>query len=89
MKISIDTKEDSIEDIKRLIHMLQNFVDHRQHSSSFNDIFNKPQDPVTQNSGSYNPESSGLFNMFSSDSDDQATPKQEKTITPKVQIVEY
>jgi len=29
MKISIDTKEDSVSDIKRLITMLQNFVNHK------------------------------------------------------------
>ena len=84
MKISIDTKEDSIEDIKRLINMLQSFVQHRQHQGSgFVDMFGNN----TESNTTDNKDKTGLFNIFGSN-EDKETPKENKP-EPKVQILSY
>ncbi|HLC64857.1 MAG TPA: hypothetical protein VJI46_01900 [Candidatus Nanoarchaeia archaeon] len=48
MKVSIDTKEDSVEDIKRVIAMLQNLVG-EQAVSSKPSLFESPEPEVSGN----------------------------------------
>ncbi|MEA3429892.1 MAG: hypothetical protein U9R08_01330 [Nanoarchaeota archaeon] len=85
MKISIDTKEDSSDDIKRLISMLQSFVEHKHHSSSdFNDVFNN-----TPSSEEKTEKPGGIFNMFGSTPTTPALPEPEKKSEPKPIVIEY
>lgn len=91
MKISIDTKEDSVEDIKRLINMLQNFVEHRQVSSEskFADIFGN-----SQSNDSGNGNNGGLFSMFGSNNDNNETDQTreiDEDNKPKqnIRVIEY
>lgn len=98
MKISIDTKEDSAEDIKRLINMLQNFVNHKQSSSNseFVDIFssnnNINNNNTNTNQSGTADQSFGLFSMFGTSPEPSIpTIKTEETPKPtaRVKIIEY
>ncbi|MBW3003949.1 hypothetical protein KY328_01755 [Candidatus Woesearchaeota archaeon] len=85
MKISIDTKEDSLEDIKRLINMLQNFVEHRQHSNTgFNDMFGNSNQSKTHETNT-----GGLFSMFGDSSAPSAEVKEEPKPVPRLRVIEY
>ncbi len=76
MKITIDTKEDSHSEIKKMISMLQALVGSTEETYSNRDIFSDPSPEVTPST----PEpSSGVFgNLFS---DDEKTVAEETTET--------
>ena len=78
MKISIDTKEDSKEEIRKVISMLSALVDQPQHSNIFDD--------------SSPPETGSLMGMFDAepstgDSDDSEDTEPEDK--PPISIVPY
>lgn len=66
MRITIDTKEDSVEDIKRLIDMLNNFVTKSSSGTSegFFNMFGETSSSTPTSSES--PTSNDLLNMFNS-----------------------
>lgn len=68
MKITIDTKEDSHEEIRKVIRMLQNLVGEEKVYSNQGNIFNDSK-PVTKN----------VFgNLFSNDNKEESQLKEEK-----------
>ena len=89
MKISIDTKEDSIDDIKRLIDMLRSFVE-KNSQSEFTDMFASSSTQETSQSN----DSGGLFNLFNDDTPsntsvvDEPVQPEEKP-QERIRIVEY
>jgi len=65
MKITIDTKEDSHEEIKKMISMLQALVGSHEETYSNRDIFSEPSPEVTHSASE---PSSGVFgNLFDED----------------------
>jgi hypothetical protein len=72
MKITIDTKEDSHDDIKRVIKMLQNLVGDSYSNADLSSLNSAPQVSAQQ--------SETMFNMF--DSVAAATPQSPTTIPP-------
>jgi len=87
MKITIDTREESVEDMKKLIRMLQNIVESRTPSSTL--LPSGGEGPGAEDSG-------GLFNMFGEDSSAKNESEEkddvqgdEENKTPKVEIVEF
>ena len=73
MKITIDTKEDSGDDIRKVIRMLQSLVGETTHQAdAFSDTEQEP----------------GVFNMFDApNSEDSPTEEEQKP--EKIDIVEY
>jgi len=59
MKITIDTKEDSHTEIRKIIRMLSSLVGEKEVMSNQSDMFSKDD--------SDKEESTGMFNMFSQD----------------------
>lgn len=92
MKITIDTKDDSHEDIKKVIRLLQNMVG-QVDSGAHSNIFDDSSSSLPSGTG----ESEGLFNMFGSSdeaSEGPQSPESEKSEEEEesfsgVQIVEY
>ena len=75
MKISLDTKEDSTEDIHKVVRMLQAWLGGNSNSNSFADIFgnnNAPSNPASQASPSSPPEGA-FFNMFGDSGSSQSS----------------
>ena len=80
MKISVDTKEDSPEDIRKVIALLSSLKDRnysRINRSSSKNIFDDPtleisSDPGQSNSSSSESSSDAFAGMFGSSSGDQA-----------------
>ena len=64
MKITIDTKEDSHEDIKKVVKMLQALLE--GHTNAPMDLFSD------NSSGSDSDSSGGLFNLFDDDKKDDS-----------------
>lgn len=63
MKISIDTKEDSADDIKKIVKMLQAWLE--GHSGSYVNIFDSGSAVSGQSSSDSQPDiAPGLFNIF-------------------------
>ncbi len=77
MRIEIDTKKDSVDDIRKTIAFLQHFI-----SESTRAI------EETKNNTLPNP-SDGTFNMFASDSEQSFDKKEDKDDTPSISIIEY
>ena len=65
MKITIDTKEDSHTEIRKIIKMLSSLVGEKEVMSNQSDMFS--------NDDSDKEESTGMFNMFSQDKSETAT----------------
>ncbi len=67
MKLEIDTKRDSVEDIKKTIEFLQKFIDesNNSYSSYSSSSSNNIQPPQPTSTPSVD---SGAFNMFGDDS---------------------
>ena len=85
MKITIDTKEDSHEEIKKVISMLSALVGEKSFTNS-RDIFSDSSSPTSSS------ESTNAFaNMFGGDSSSNPTTiteiKEEKKKTPEIQIL--
>ena len=59
MKITIDTKEDSHEELRKIIKMLSSLVGEKEVMSNQSDIFNDNDSDKEENTG--------MFNMFSQD----------------------
>lgn len=78
MKITIDTKEDSSEDIRKVIAMLNSFVGEHSDVKPM-DLFGSAEEPSTEPS-----ESGSLFNLFENkeDGDEEESPD-------KIKIIEY
>ena len=73
MKISVDTKEDSHEDIKKIIKMLQNFVGDHAYSNQGNVFNDSPPNIFEDDTPSLNPivdegETNAFSAMFGDDS---------------------
>ncbi|HLC96074.1 MAG TPA: hypothetical protein VJH97_02020 [Candidatus Nanoarchaeia archaeon] len=68
MKISIDTKEDTHEDIRKVIRMLQHLVGEGVVTNAPRNIFEDPDSfGASSDSSAANPSESGVFgNMFES-----------------------
>lgn len=90
MKITIDTKEDSSEEIKKVIKLLQHLVGNESFSNVSNtDIFSNNSNEIENSSETDNPSetensSGGLFNMFGGKTDQdtqQSTTNSEPTTT--------
>ena len=71
MKITIDTKEDSHDEIRKVVKMLQAWADSHTENRSYTNIFESgssgpDSSPSQANSGSQDSDSSseGLFNIF-------------------------
>ena len=70
MKITIDTKEDTHEDIKKVLHILTNILERKNHSGGINSNYTQTTTASTQ------ADTSNLMNMFNSGSgieDNQTT----------------
>ncbi|MFH1590754.1 MAG: hypothetical protein ABIC95_02395 [archaeon] len=82
MKITIDTKEESTKDIRKLIRMLQHIVgSESSYSTMDNGTSEESREPVV------NP---GLFSMFDdNDTDRPGEPEPEEEEPTRVQVVEY
>jgi hypothetical protein len=78
MKITIDTKEDSSEDIRKVIAMLNSFVGELSEVKPM-DLFGSAEEPSTESG-----ESSSLFNLFENkeEGDKEEDPE-------KIKIIEY
>ena len=84
MKITIDTKEDSKDEIVKMIRMLSELVDHNveKHSNIFEDT------PVASESDS--PTLMGMFdNPVSVDDEEDDNKEEEKDDADSIQIVPY
>ena len=82
MEIKIDTKKDSVDDIKKIIRFLQNFIENNKTSN----YSKEPEMPEVDE---------GAFNIFGDDSDSSTsstltnTDKDEDEDSSGIQIVEY
>jgi len=65
MKITIDTKEDSHTEIRKIIRMLSSLVGEKEVMSNQSDMFSDDDNS--------NEENSGVFNMFSQDKPETVT----------------
>ena len=74
MKITIDTKEDSGDDIRKVIRMLQSLVGESTHQADAFSDTDSEQEP-------------GVFNMFDAPTEDSQTEEEPKP--EKIDIVEY
>ena len=61
MEIRIDTKKDSVDDIKKVIRFLQNFINEHSYGTNYDSMESTPD--VNE----------GIFNIFNDDSDDDYT----------------
>lgn len=87
MKISIDTKEDSVEEIKKAIRMLYSLVQEREVHTNQRNIFEQPgsmQEPTTPTSSE--PSGNVFGNLFggSPSSNTEETAEPEKKETPEI-----
>ena len=87
MKISIDTKEDSVEEIKKAIRMLYSLVQEREIHTNQRNIFEQPgsmQEPtnILEGNEPTTPTSSepsgGVFGNLFGESSQQSTPEETK-----------
>ena len=62
MKITIDTKEDTHEDIKKVLHILTNIMERKNHSGDINSNY------TDRTSASTQADTSNLMSMFNSES---------------------
>ena len=78
MKITIDTKEDSSEDIRKVIAMLNSFVSGHSDVKPM-DLFGSAEEPGTESG-----ESGSLFNLFENKEGEDKDKEPEK-----IKIIEY
>ena len=85
IKITIDTKEDSHEEIKKVIRLLHHLVGEEKVEKVFSNsnIFEQPGTEVKQNA-----QENAFGSMFGSAETAQASEKPEDT-PPKIEIVPY
>jgi len=69
MKITIDTKEDSHEEIKKIIRMLSSLVGEQEVFSNQSDIFSD------NSSGDSSQQGSDIFNVFNDNSENKTEEK--------------
>lgn len=101
MRITIDTKDDSTDDIRKVISLLQNMIRHSESSGSApsRDIFEDDSPGLPGASESSPAPSEGLFNMFgggdsssekyAQEAEESEEAKEEEDEKPSVQIVEF
>jgi len=78
MKITIDTKEDSHQEIRKIIRMLSSLVEEKEVFSNQKDVFS--EDNESTQSGGVQSENSqgGIFNMFDSSPKSEESKEEEK-----------
>lgn len=101
MRITIDTKDDSHEDIRKVISLLQGMIRHNESSGSdpSRNIFEDGSPALSGSSEASSGPSEGLFNMFGSnetsskdgvmENSESEQAKEEEDEKPSVQIVEF
>jgi hypothetical protein len=75
MKITIDTKEDSHDEIQKVLNLLSSLVGNQEVVSNQGDLFSDNSNPESEKSDNSNTD---MFSMFNSDST-QDEPKIEKS----------
>ena len=86
MKISIDTKEDSTEEIKKAIRMLYSLVQERETYTNQGNIFGSPGPMSTPSSSE---ETGSVFGNLFGDSSSQTTETKEPEKEEIPQIIPY
>lgn len=87
MRITIDTKEDSVDHIQHMIDFLKRFVSaHKEDAVTTSNVFENPQESTSQ--------PAGMFGLFGSQ-DTPSTPpepspkKEEYSDDTKIEIIPY
>ncbi|MBN2112150.1 hypothetical protein JW707_03570 [Candidatus Woesearchaeota archaeon] len=99
MKLTIDTKEDSKEEIRKAIRMLSAIVEdseiytNRPEKVHYPNIFESSSEPSEPEAAKSEPVSGGLFGMFGNTSSSPAAEsgkeKEETEKKPQIQIIDY
>lgn len=91
MIITINTKEDSKDEIKRAIQMLMRLVEHQnEYKNDFNPILPGMNSTDSSSSDSAAPSSAGIFGLFDNPSSVSGTQQEDnKETEEKIEIWEY